>query len=140
MHWAFQYLDKKWVKGGRGPDSFDCWGLVYWIYKTHLNQELPLYPTIDASDLVKVTEKITEYSTLPDWIPLDKPQDLCIVAMSKNIDTLHHVGLFLDIDGGLILHATPNAFVIAQTERDLVKWGYRRIEYYHYKDKICAPT
>lgn len=134
MQWAQTYIGKPWTKGGRGPDSFDCWGLVYHIYHQQLGIQLPSYPNINATNLRAVRDAITNGAVENVWVPLEKPEHLCVVAMSKNVTSLHHVGIYLDVDGGLILHATPNACIIAQSEKDLVKWGFRRIEYYRYKE------
>lgn len=134
MQWAQSYIGKPWTKGGRGPDSFDCWGLVYHIYRQQLGIQLPSYPNINATNLRAVRDAITNGAVEQVWVPLEKPEHLCVVAMSKNVTSLHHVGIYLDVDGGIILHSTPNASVIAQSEKDLVKWGFRRIEYYSYKE------
>ena len=36
-----RYVGKPWVSGGRGPDEFDCWGLVKYVmaneYDINLN-------------------------------------------------------------------------------------------------------
>ena len=137
MEWALDYLNKPWTKGGRGPDTFDCWGLVYHIYKTHLGIMLPSYPNINASNLRQVRDTITNGALEETWNELDAPVNCCVVAMSKNTKSLHHVGIYLETDGGLILHSTPNACVIAQSERDLKKWGFQRIEYYQFKETLC---
>lgn len=30
--WWVQYIGRPFAEKGRGPDSFDCWGLLKWIY------------------------------------------------------------------------------------------------------------
>ena len=39
-HWATEYIGKPWERMARGPDTFDCWGLVYDIYKNKHGIEL----------------------------------------------------------------------------------------------------
>lgn len=134
MHWAQNYLNKPWEIGARGPDKFDCWGLIYWIYKQHFNVELPLYPGVNAVNLKQVAQVITSESEDCDWIRLNVPQDNCVVAMSKNTKHLHHVGLYLDVDGGLILHALDAGNVIAQPLRDLSRFHWQRVEFFLHKD------
>lgn len=133
MHWAYKYLNKKWERGARGPDSFDCWGLIYCIYKEQFNVELPRYPCVDALNLKQVADVVTSESETQDWARLDKPDDNCVVALSKNIRHLHHVGLYLHIDGGIVLHALDAGNVIAQPLRDLSAHQWRRIEFYKHK-------
>lgn len=133
MHFAQQYLSKKWEIGARGPDKFDCWGLVYWIYKQHFNVELPSYPCVDALNLKRVTQVVTSESEQKDWIKLREPNDNCVVALSKNTNHLHHVGMYLDIDGGLVLHALDGCNVIAQPLKDLARTGWLRVEFYKHR-------
>lgn len=135
-HWAFDYLGKPWLIGGRGPDTFDCWGLVYCIYRDHYGILLPSYPTITSKNLLAVTKYITNGATSSDsdWVRLDNPVDGCVVALSKNNRILHHVGIYLTIDKGMVLHATDAGSVIAQPITDLKRWGWSRIEYYTHKD------
>lgn len=133
MHFAEQYLNKKWQAGARGPDTFDCWGLVYWIYKQHFNVELPSYPCVNALNLKQVTQVVTDESKDLEWFKLENAVDNCVVAMSKNTKHLHHVGLYLDVDGGLVLHALDERNVIAQPLRDLTRTGWRRVEFYKHR-------
>ena len=133
-HWAYDYLNKPWLIGGRGPDNFDCWGLVYCIYRDRYGILLPAYPTITSKNMLAVTKAITSGAAESDWVKLKEPIDGCVVALSKNTKILHHVGIYLDIDRGVLLHATDAGAVIAQSMHDLNRFGWRRIEYYKHKD------
>ena len=44
MHWAEDLIGCPWVAGGRGPDAFDCWGLVRWCWGRHFGIEVPEIP------------------------------------------------------------------------------------------------
>ena len=112
MHWATQYIGRPWVSGARGPEAFDCWGLVRYVYGEHLNVLLPLYP-YNAKDVLKVSGTMrTDLAT--QWQELDEPEDMCLVAMSAR-KLPHHVGLFLAVDGGLVLHCGEKQNVTCQT-------------------------
>lgn len=134
MHWAAQYIGKHWRNGGRGPDEFDCWGLVWWIYLKHLNIKLPLYP-IDAKDVSYVTALIDSELNCPPWVSpwrlISQPQDLCGVLMATG-KIFTHCGIYLSVDGGLILHALDGHNVVATAPADLKKAGWGRIEFYHH--------
>ena len=133
-HWAFDYLNKPWQIGARGPDYFDCWGLVYCVYRDIYGILLPSYPGVDAKNLLRVTRAITDGATDSNWVQIDQPVDGCVVALSKNKKVLHHVGLYLAIDSGCVLHATDAGSVIAQPLHDLHRLGWSRREYYTYKE------
>lgn len=131
MHWACRYIGKKWVSGARGPDTFDCWGLLWWIYKEHLGIELPSYPNVDPLDTFVVSHLLRQAAGNGQWHRLESPLDNCAVAMSRNRE-FHHVGIYLEVDGGMVLHAADGANVIAQTSNGLKAAGFNRLEYFRY--------
>lgn len=40
MHWINRYLKARYVDGGRGPDAYDCWGLVREARHVHCGKRL----------------------------------------------------------------------------------------------------
>lgn len=134
MHWSAQYIQKPWVSGARGPDAFDCWGLLRWIYKTRLSIELPAYPGVEAKDSETVAGLIREATTVgpfaQEWHRLSKPVDMCGVAMG--INEITHVGVYLAVDGGLVLHTASRHNCIAQSLKTLRANGYNLIEFYQH--------
>lgn len=132
FEWVEGLIGKPWVAGGRGPDKFDCWGLVTWVYNHVLNIELPQVPFIDPKDVSQVARQIAKASICGQWERLAKPEALCVIPMST-ARAFHHVGLFLPIDGGTVLHAFDKANVIAQTFPSLRAKGINRFEFYRFK-------
>jgi len=133
-HWAQQYIGRRWVSGARGPLTFDCWGLVWWIYKHHYAIELPEYPGLDAEN-IKLVGKLLTAGEKKEWTRILKPVDGCVVGMSQN-KIFHHVGIYLDVDGGLVLHAYKGSSgVISQRPSNLRSQGWNRIEFYQYNGK-----
>jgi cell wall-associated NlpC family hydrolase len=130
MHWATQYLGKKWVSGARGPDTFDCWGLVQFVEKKHYNRDLPDFP-IDAHALARIAVEIDEQSKNGTWEQIPKPVDGCIVALGHN-QRFHHVGLYLEVDGGFILHSLDHHGVLCTPTARLKSSGWNRVAYYRH--------
>jgi cell wall-associated NlpC family hydrolase len=96
-------IGKKFKDGGRGPDEFDCWGLIKWIYENEYNIELPDY-SISAFDSININEAIQRDRR--GWEPVVKPEygDVLMFAMDYlNQDFITHVGLYLT--GGKFIHA-----------------------------------
>lgn len=129
MHWISQYVGKKWVSGARGPETFDCWGLVFWVYKKHFGISLPEYPGVDPTDTSKVSHLLRNAAGSGQWARLEKPVDGCAVAMSRNRE-FHHVGVFVEVDGGLIVHAADGLNVVAQSVFAVKRAGFIRIEFF----------
>jgi cell wall-associated NlpC family hydrolase len=127
--WARGLIGKPWVSGGRGPDAFDCWGLVRWVYLQQLAIILPDFPGLDAKNLHHVS---TAYSLeVSDWREILTPSPFCVVGMSKR-NVIHHVGLALS-DGRTILHCMDGSAVIAQTVYSLRASGFSTIKFFEYK-------
>jgi len=129
MHWVTKYLGKRWEPGARGPDSFDCWGLVYDFYKRYLGVSLPLYLVL-PSDLRKVSETAENEIEGDMWTRVDEPEAFDVVGLGKK-SIIHHVGLFLENDGGLILHVGNGIPAKAESLNDIKK-QYKRIEFYRH--------
>ena len=131
MHWAFQYINKPWVSGARGPTVFDCWGLVTWIYQERYGVALPLYDTISATDTSLVTRLINMGSKGSEWQRVEKPFEGCAVGLSTH-RLFHHVGLWIDANGGSILHCIDRGGVVVQKPSVLRSQGWNRIEFFYH--------
>jgi cell wall-associated NlpC family hydrolase len=129
MHWAFQYIGKPWVSGARGPDAFDCWGLLYEVYKVRYGVTLPLYDRVSARDILLCTRLISAGAEQVEWQRTEAPFEGCAVGLSQN-RLFHHVGIYLEVDGGMILHAADKKSTTAQSPATLKSQGWNRIEYF----------
>ena len=102
------YLNKPWKPLAFGPDAYFCWGLFRAFYKNEFKIELPKYVTVNPENIVQVTKSLIKGSNHSNWIKLDKPVHGCAVLMgSGKFPT--HIGTYLDIDKGLILHTTKSS-------------------------------
>lgn len=127
-HWSFKYLGKKWLSGGRGPDVFDCWGLFKWVQEKEYNRIVEDFP-ISPYQLLKVSDAIEGAAAKGEWVELQVPRDGCAVALSQG-RRFHHVGVYIDADGGKILHALDRQNVISTSVLRLKAGGWNRVAYY----------
>lgn len=131
-HWATKYIGKPFKLGARGPVAYDCWGLMREIYQTEFNIQLPDHPGVTEETLGFQSRVLLEDMSTA-WVPSPEPFDGCGVAMSHKI-IFHHVGVYLDVDGGKVLHAWEGTGVIASSYRDLrLARGMKNIKYYRHK-------
>lgn len=129
MHWVTQYLGKKWMPGARGPDQFDCWGLICDFYDRFLGVSLPLHQVL-PSDLRKVSQTAEKEVSGNLWKLESSPSAFDVVGLGKK-SIIHHVGLFIESDGGMVLHIGNG--MTARVERiNEMKNQYRRIEFYRH--------
>lgn len=130
--WAPALIGKPWVSGARGPDSFDCWGLLAWVYQTELGIILPDFPSLDPKNTREVASCVKEELTPGGiWQQIPIPVHLCAVGIASN-QFIHHVGLWLNMDGGTVLHCRDKVGVVAQSRVSLRQIGLNRLTYYTY--------
>lgn len=100
-HWSDSYLHCPYVRGGRGPDEYDCWGLVRELL-VHLNwPELPSFGLITAHDKNRVDEAKSIVSAMVNEC---HPKHAALATVYRN-KSLIHVGAVIEIDGRLkVLH------------------------------------
>lgn len=131
MHWAAEYVGKRHVPGGRGPETFDCWGLLRWIYIHRYGLSLPSLPGISSNVALRIAKEIAE-QTEKDWDQVDEPFDGCAVAMSQS-SVYHHVGVFIEADGRKVLHCWDTDRVIVDSLLRLRLKGMRRVDFFRHR-------
>lgn len=47
--WVRRYIGMPYARGGRGPDSFDCYGLLAWVARAEYGLNVPLHAGRDAA-------------------------------------------------------------------------------------------
>jgi hypothetical protein len=127
---VYSVLGVKYESGSMGPDTFDCWGLVRHVQKEAFGRELQIIepPSDNARDLVKFIRNHSEHL---NWEKVDAPVHGGVVELS-NSNNPHHIGVYLDIDGGGILHCSF-AGVTFDPLIVLKASGWRRFNFYKYK-------
>lgn len=123
-HWAERYIGRPWASGANGPDSFDCWGLVREVERDHFGRELP-----DAPDRQALIDTAREVLGAQAWVRTIAPieGDGVIMRMGPQV----HVGVYLEADGGGVLHAVEGVGVVFTARDQLAVRGWRRVEYWH---------
>ncbi len=137
-HWAERFFERHhpWVAGAQGPDEFDCWGFVRYCQREFYSRDMPLI-VIDADDDPQVAASIR--STLRGllrggrWRPAAAPEDGAGVVVRRAGDE-NHVGLWIDADGGGVLHCLRGAGVIFSSINQLRAGGWSAPEFYVYRD------
>lgn len=127
MNWIESLIGKPWRLGARGPEAFDCYGLVVWIYRTQLGKRLDSLESLNVADLASVLRAVESQDR--HWRELAKPEHLCLVGMSTHT-RIHHVGVWLDFEGGKVLHAMEGGTVVAQKVVSLKSAGFRTFKFY----------
>lgn len=112
-----------WVAGARGPEAYDCWGLFLAVQRDHFSRDLPEIP-VDALDLRAVLNAFSGHPERQRWLSVSKPEEGDAVLMRQSRYPVH-IGVWLNIDGGGVLHAVRHAGVVFQTLAALDAHGWR---------------
>jgi cell wall-associated NlpC family hydrolase len=111
------------VWGGRGPDGYDCWGLIR--AATDM-LGLPVPPDYTTQTQACATKTIEAELKAPTSVRQESGSPGDIVMMSTH-QRIHHTGLVTPYG---ILHTTRGLGAVIMPESALRATGYQRIEYY----------
>lgn len=132
-------LGKPWQVGAKGPDMYDCWGLVQHVQRNLAGRDL-----IDAFDpptgVRQLIRYIADHPAFKQWQLIGrwpaeseseagKPAHLGPVVLA-HVSYPTHVGTYLDLDGGVLLHSQLSTGVTIDTLVALQNSGWRRMLYY----------
>ena len=94
MSWWTRYVGIPFSPHGRGPDSYDCWGLVRAVYIEQLSKNLPAW---DAYESLKDCSSIRELlgEAINSFRKVERPCEYAI-ALFKSEKNVFHVGVLID--------------------------------------------
>jgi len=136
--WIAEYMTTPYVAGGRELGvGLNCWGLIVCVYRDQLGIELPSYIIGDADLAAATVNGVTDCDMVllgggSGWSLVDDPKTFDMVMMTKS-STCHHVGLYLDIDGGCILHACEGIGGIVQRVSNIHPTTWKKLTYHRYE-------
>ncbi len=133
---AFELVGKPWVPGGRGPASFDCWGLVMFWVADKTGETLPDFPA-DPLDRMAVTRSFQEERNKTQWEDLGKPEANCVVAMGRN-KTINHAGVY--IGEGMVLHCSQDSGKVAIQTIDQLRRQWSSVHFFKFNDWCCSDS
>lgn len=81
-------LGKPWVVLGRGPDAFDCWGFVLWVYRA-AGVALPDFAYDIQNDRATLFQAGAPALAEAGWEPVATPYPYSIVTLGQRHDATH---------------------------------------------------
>lgn len=125
-----ELIGRPWVVGATGPDAFDCWGLFVTVQRQCFGRDLPQNP-VDATNLRAVLDAFNGHPERKRWQTVNQPKEGDAVLMRQSRYPVH-IGVWLDIDDGGVLHAVRHAGVVFQTLAALDAHGWRIEGFYRF--------
>lgn len=113
MHWASKYIGLPWSATGEGPDSFHCWAFVRHVMAEHFGRQVPAIPyTEDLLDLAREFRDHPERGRWHEVAPAEAlPGDAVLLRQARYPI---HIGVWLEVDGGGVLHCSRDSGVVFQ--------------------------
>ena len=111
-----------WESGAQGPHAFDCWGLARACEEALFGRALPL-AAVDAASITVAVRTLLRHPERHRWAPVDRPSAGDLVEF-RRAGLPHHVGVWLDADGGGVLHAAQAYGVAFERPLSLTTAGF----------------
>jgi cell wall-associated NlpC family hydrolase len=122
MHFALGYIGKPFAAYAEGPDAYSCWGLCRVVLARHFGIDVrPIM--VDPKNIRACLKAFRDDPEYAAWFEVGAAREGDLVLMSTG-DHPIHVGIWLDVDGGRVLHA-DNAGVVCETPAAITARGSR---------------
>ena len=123
-----QYIGIPWAAGCQGPDAYDCMGFFRKIQADHFNIDVPQIIAPDYMDPTVLVDLFNKHTERTNWVRMDKPRHGCAVIVHRPM----HIGVWLDIDGGGVLHCVKGIGVIFTHNSSWAVSGFGRREFFEH--------
>lgn len=121
-----QYVGLRWESGARGPDAYDCWGLLRHVQGRHFGKQIPDVPEFGYM----AREMHLQRMLSGEWELVESAFHGAGVLMRGGDDP--HVGVWLTLEGGGVLHAMERVGVIWSPSASLRMLGFSRLKFYRF--------
>ena len=125
---ADEYIGIEWRINGTGPDAYNCWTFLAHIQRVYFATIIPLI-SLDNPAANAELHKVKLQSG--DWQIVKNPSHGDGALLKGGLSP--HVGIYLDVDGGGVLHCAEGMGVVFTPANSLSIAGYARTVYYKLK-------
>ena len=126
-----QYLGIPWAEGADGPGAFDCMSFVKHVQSRHFGIEMDRISVPDYDDGLGILGLINGCGERENWESVPTPQHGDIAIVRRPI----HIGVWLDIDGGGVLHCLRGAGVVFTRDAAWATSGFGRKTYLRHRSR-----
>lgn len=122
-HWASAYIGEDWVRGVN-----DCWGFCRRVWLEQFGLAVPIID-VDTENALMVAQAFRDHTERARWYEIIEPREGDAVLMA-HYRYASHVGIWIDADGGGVLHCEKGAGVVFSTRQALARAGWRGLRFY----------
>lgn len=124
-HFASKYIGQPYRAG-----LFNCWDFVRQVYGNEYGIILNHIP-VDETNLKQLMTTVKTTSEHKNWRPVKQIQEGDLLLMRQSKHPIH-VGIWVNIDGGGVLHCIKDSGVVFQTKQSLQLSGWKIEKGYRY--------
>lgn len=131
-HWAFNYIGEPWVKG-----VHECGHFFVRVQAEKFGVICEVIDAEAAKAISCVRALNGKHREFQNWIDVDKsaPREGDYVAMSHHTRP-HHIGVWVDADGGGVLHCVEGSGVIFSSRKSLASNGWNITEVRRHRSMV----
>lgn len=122
------YIGLPWQAGAQGPDAFDCMAFFRHVQREQFGIEVPSVIAPDYEDARALADLMSAHPERQKWLRIAQPAHGCAVVIHRPM----HIGTWLAIDGGGVLHCARGAGVIFTSDSAWPASGFGRKEYFRH--------
>ncbi|CAA7620624.1 NlpC/P60 family protein [Magnetospirillum sp. SS-4] len=111
IHWAAATIGLPWSPHGRGPDRFNCWEFVRTVQDRHFGRVLP--DIANPEDTLAMGRIFRDHPERRRWVRVMDPVEGDCVLLRRSRHPIH-VGVWIDVDDGGVLHCAEESGVVFQ--------------------------
>lgn len=120
------YIGTPWQAGAQGPQAFDCMAFFRHVQGAHFGRAVPQIIAPDYDDPTTLAALFTQHPERTRWAQIACPEHGCAVLIRRPM----HIGTWLDVDGGGVLHCVRGAGVVFTSNSAWPASGFGRREYF----------
>lgn len=123
------YIGTPWQAGAQGPNAYDCMGFFRHVQGEHFGVEVPTVIAPDYDDPTVLAGLFGRHEERTRWERIVQPEHGCAVIVHHPL----HIGVWINVDGGGVLHCVRGAGVIFTADAVWRFSGFGRREYFRFK-------
>lgn len=112
-----------------GPEAYGCRGLAQACQREVFERDLPVPVLGDAASVMTVLAAIARGDTSCGWCEAERPRHGDVVTLRCQREP-QHIGVWLAIDRGRLLHAVNGQGVMFESRAMLELGGWGRFRFY----------
>lgn len=123
-----RHIGIPWEAGAQGPHAYDCMSFFRYIQAREFGIQVPAIIAPDYDDPTVLVELFGKHEERARWGRVEKPRHGDAVIIHKPM----HIGTWLDIDGGGVLHCVRGSGVIFTADAAWRLSGFGRREFFRF--------